>query len=437
MLDSKFKLTVKRLIMPLGFVLENLVARTLLMWYGFDKFVGVDKSPIMFTDGEALGDDASFDRDGSLPIGCGHGRFGTREPALSVAKELGIDNSPELLPLLDSLKKDVKGSHLRLPVLFSAVRRHVNGEPKPCISVMSVFIDAIIMNSRYNAAPCQKEHTLMEVFETLIKRKIFTDAKIIIYLREQVKSSIEKNQSVGELSYVLKALFRRRNTEGALDVPLHKESDIIEWMRFVLTAVYSQQIDFWKALEEIRDIKPTMVRAYINGKLCQLTFITVYTDNDQVAKAARSRNIDILLHCEIKSKRRHISFNPKVRGLSGQNLTKMIEWFELSEKKKRHFDWKELGNFDKSRGVTWWHVDNNGTIHNGTVYWPQKISLIGDSSLIEAIEHAFDFNELKYWCSNDYRRIQITSSPQPVENRTTQGVIAKAFDSALPLDKSI
>ncbi len=432
MLDSKFKLTVKRLVMPLGFVLENIVARMLLMWYGFDKFIGVDKSPIMYTEGEALGDDALFDRDGLLPIGCGHGRFGTLHPALSVAKELGIDNNPELLPLLDSLK-DLNGSQLRLPVLFRAVRRKVNGDPKPCISVMSVFVDAIISNCQFHLASCQKEQSLMDVFQTLIKRKKFTDTIVIDYLRNQVTSSIDKIKNVGELSYVLKALFRRRNTESTQDVPLYKESDIMEWMEFVLTAVYSQQIDFCKARDEIRGIKPIMIPAYIGTKESRLRLIKIDSDNDQVAKAARSIGIDILLHREKKSGRRHISFNQNITGLSGQNLAKMIEWMELSKNEKGRVKWSDLGDFDKSRGVTWWHVDNNGTIHNGTVYRPQQPSLIADSALVDAIKHAFDFEKLKYWCNNNSRRIQITSSPQPVENRTTQGVIAKAFDSALPL----
>ena len=448
MLSEKFVLTVSRLVMPIGFAVENLVARMLLMWYAFDRFVGVDKAPIMFSQGEVIGVNATFDADGEVPIGCGQGRFGTEHPAISVAKELGIQDNAELLPLLGSLK-DGTGSELRLQVLFRSVRRKVNGDPKICIQVMSVFIDAIIMNCKYNLVPCQKELSLGEVFQGLVKRKKFTDKRACTHLQKQIELSLANSKDVAELSHVLMSLFRRRDkTVTTADVPLYKEANILEWMEFVLSAYYQQQIDFGKALEEVRDLERVEVPTRIGERRFKMKLISVSSENDQVAKAARSLGVDIVLHREPMSLRRHISFG-LVRGLSSQNLAKMIEWMEVPKKMKSRVKWADLGSFDKSHGITWWHVDRNGNLHNGTKYRPQPQSMIADSSIVDAIQHAFHFEELKFWCNHPNRKIRISARtegkkqlalPQPNGNNgngnghhEVAGInaVATAFDKAL------
>ena len=423
MIDRKtFKVEINNLIFPTSFRLEEVAARQLLMWYGYNNFIGVEDGDVIYTEGGVYGTDEKFDAEHVLPIACGQGRYGKLHPVNEIATDLGLVTHPPLVPLLNSFMKR-EGSQLRLEVLFRAVRRMPYAtDPSQTVTFMSDLLHAVISQCEYNLTPFRQESTLLDIAQRLIDKGAFPYMQAREYMLEQIKKSMgtDPATSVTELSHVVKALFRKRDLEQKGDKAMFTLEQIEEWVRILLEAFYQQQIDFQEAVKSVKDLKPILVPACIGHWRGKLKLLVVESDNDQSKKAAMSRGIeaDIVLHREKTSGRRHIFFNPTCKGLTGENLAKMIEWTETPDKHRNRIKWSNRGSFSQESGVTYWHIDSNGNIHNGTKYRAQKLSELTDDQLIAMIMHAFHFGELKRWCSRF--GITMSDAPKPARQRASR-----------------
>jgi len=397
------KYSVSQFILRAGFGLECVAARLLLMWYGSKKFIGISDAKATFTEGEVCGSDQELEEKGILPIGCGLGRYGreVEHPALQVANDLNVATRTSIVPLLEVFSsKKGNGSQLRLEVLLSPVRRGSKSTGhNETLWTMTLLLNAVIYQREFCQAAIQKEITLQDIFD----RMNFPDPKIQQHMAGQVKKSMaaDPDKDVTELSYVIRALFRYPDLKNVVK-SAYTEEMIVKWVSNLLNAFYEQQCDVWKAVDEVRSIKLIRVPAHIGNNTDPLKLLVCTSDNDQVRSAAMSKygcEAHIVLQKEKASGRYHVYFNSKITGLSGKNLGKMIEWWESSDAVRSKLRWLEIGKFeDKVSGVGWWGFDKKENLHNGTKYYPKKVSSLTTDNLVAFMKHAFDLGQLKAWC---------------------------------------
>ncbi len=407
------KYSVSQIVLSAGFGLECVAARLLLMWYGSKKFIGISDAKATFTEGEVCGSDQELEEKGILPIGCGLGRYGreVEHPALQVANDLNVATRTSIVPLLEVFSsKKGNGSQLRLEVLISPVRRGSKSTGhNETLWTMTLLLNAVIYQREFCQAAIQKEITLQDIFD----RMNFPDLRIKAFISAQVQKSMEADpdKDVTELSYVIRALFRYPDSKNVVRSPYsdemivkaaYTEEMIVKWVSNLLNAFYEQQCDFWKAVDEVRSIKPIRVPAHIGNNTSPLMLLVCTSDNDQVKSAAMYKHgyeADIVLQKEKTSGRYHVYFDSKIAGLSGKNLGKMIEWWESSDAVRSKLRWLEIGKFeDKVSGVGWWYFDKKGNLHNGSRNYPKKVSSLTTDNLVAFMKHAFDLGQLKAWC---------------------------------------
>ena len=420
---NKFSVMVNQLVMAASFGLETVLARLLLMWFASANYVGVGNASLAFVEGPVYGSDEELDAKHILPIGCGEGRYGVEHPAIAVAEDIGVADRRPLIPLLKAFGKR-EGSQLRLEVLFRSVRRMRGTDPREIITLTSILLDAIITQGEFNYGQMRGELTLGDIVEQLIKGGHFPEERSRNFMLEQVQKSLDADpvNDVSELSYVVRALFRRldpeKKGESGEPCPSYTQETIVGWVTTLLSAFYGQQVDYWDAIDEVSHSETLLVPACLGKWRGKLKLVVVESDNDQVRKAAMSpkgSRADIVLYREKTSGRRHIFFNPLTRGLSGETFAKMLEEVEARENKKARVKWAHRGSFDAESGITWWHADKKGNIHNGTPYCPQKVSKLTNDALVAMLMHSFHFVETRSWC----KRFGISDSDMPQPNKPT------------------
>ncbi len=391
--------------------------------YGEALFPGAAKACVQYAAHEVLGTDAIYDRDAVVPIGRGLGRFDDHElgdgveecSATLVAKYLGVQDNPELKSLLtETLRFDLKPEcpATRLPELIKV--GHRNGIDQSLVfSYTYNMIEAIVWAVKYGTGPVKGEISLAKAYEMLVAENnsaLSQDGRVRDRMKKLIGQSEAQNDSVTELAFAFKAMFRRG----------YAQADIMPTIRFWLHTMELDQIAFMETVAEVKTQRPVVIRALIDGKETRLRLMVCEGDNPHFQKAARYLGNDIVLVRQIAGNVQIHTNKAKEIGISLVDAVRMIRMLEIPEVKRKDVDWKVLGCIDEYPGVDrWFYFAKAEALFNGSLTVTKLPSRITTERLVDVLQHAFHPQGVATWC-NSYR----------IRMNKPQAQVAKASQSA-------
>jgi hypothetical protein len=259
----------------------------------------------------------------------------------------------------------------------------------------------------------RKEKTLSERIKKIMiaKPAAFPDDNI----RSRIIQDVKNVEGLGDkfvlgLPFILQSLERTNRADDDIDASL----------AFFAGIMYQEQTAF-RALRKLADKKARRDRipAVLNGRDCNITLITLVTDDELALKVLLNIGADLAL---IISTDGHpaIFRNGKVEGLSLNTVRGMIRWLELekdesgrpialkgADGKPMDLSFEALEAFEGTHPAVpqWYGVNymlaNGTTTHRGV----SRTNMIADATPRDVLLHAFHPRLIKQW--KEARRISI------------------------------
>ncbi|MDE1966839.1 MAG: hypothetical protein KGI45_02075 [Patescibacteria group bacterium] len=410
--------------------LDEILGRLLVVLYGKRQFVDAEHAQVLFVEGDPAGNDATFDRDGDIPIGISNSRFnehvgpeGRMEEECAstlVAKFLHVEENEELTDLLAStLFYDTHGEcpNTHIAEMIKAATRV---DPDSSLKIMNratTMLEAMIVRKKYGIAAISGEMTLAEIFKAWKDKQsdeIAANPDAFAHLERSIEKSMARSEEVCELSYIVTSLFRRQ---------FYTDDQILDMIFETLDDMWYDQRRFWAKLEEIREEDrfipiQALLKSGFGGdeKEATLKLYACYDDDMLTQKAARFAGADIVV--QVSSSYNVQIFTKSRPGLSLANPVKMIRWMELPFELRDKVSWQELSMPGTIRGVEHWYYFRKGQMFfNGSLtkkarpaLGPGRMSL---QAIVEVCQHAFHPDGVRLWC----RKRGIAMNGKPRWNR--------------------
>lgn len=378
-------------------------------------FPGAQKAVVLFVERDVPGTDEMFDAERKLPIGCGgevrfndhrgpQGRVRGECASTLVAKYIKVYGLPAYERLLsETLENDTRAhaSRTQLSELLKKVHRYLPDNSLDVYNWARMAIDAIIEREKWARASVKGEVGLMAIFRAYRTKMKSMDKEILDRMEKWIETSVQSGaEKVTELSYMVAALFRR--LDPATVCPAYNEATISEWCELPFRAMYHEQVAFKEVSEALRMNPPKVyeIQAELRGKERKLRLISFVSDSKCSLKAALSLRPDVAM---IRTSTGNVRINTSnnVRGITLEDVTRMIRFLEAPADKKNSGNWTQLGKGGEHEFAPWWYYDVQAeALYNGTETHISVPSKIGSQALLEVLLYGFYPEAVVEWCKN-------------------------------------
>lgn len=388
--------------------LDEILAYYLLMVYG-----GL-KACIRFVDKDISGSEEEHDRNGVLPIGCGKNcRFNEHRSGIErikgecattlVAKFLWPDGAlSEVQKLItEVLECDTKAgcSPTQLADLVKVCNRSMKGNDQGVVKWAMLAIEAIIWDQQYHFAGVPGEKTLidhlkqMDTDEQYLKSQFSADKRVREHMFRIMHDSMKVSDTrVTELGYVVKALYHRPRLEA----------DIMNWLETPFIQMSSDQLEFWKLVDQFKGKKMVeVVMLDHRGKDRWIKLMVVDSDNLQAHRAARYAGADIVVVRNAKGNVM-VCVDTRIPCLSLSNAIRMIRWLELPVKAKGSVSWSDLGvpgAHTHASLAHWYYFKKGEQLFNGSQTTSAPPTQLSVDAIVKAIKFSLHPRYVKQWCN--------------------------------------
>jgi hypothetical protein len=258
---------------------------------------------------------------------------------------------------------------------------------------------------------CGGEHLLLRYFEPVfealtdmaITRTASAGEKTLVELLRIWLERSERNEKVRARMFQLAhESVRTGNITSLSNVVIQLQrhgmstEEIQEWVMSAFEQIYADQLEFWNVLDEVE--KGLRTHTLFSG----VPISVVTCDNPLALKAVRYRKERADGIIVIRQKKGNTQIFGKEQDLS--SLVAMLRWMELPAELKNDVPWRDLqkaGDFSiagNTRMPIWYHDAKAGALYNGSITHPDvPPSKMQDKAIIEAIQHAFDYNLIPRW----------------------------------------
>lgn len=401
---------------------DEYVARYLCESYGETAFPGIRKSVGRYTLGITTYPTEKSDAEGKVLFGCGGGRFDEHRAegrlsnmcsALLVAKDLELMGDKIIARLVnEALRCDTTRGvkTTELAELIKMYHRRLRNADEFVWKWSKKALQAVHHQLVYQYTAGAGEKTLTEILESLLKDNQYecvsaNGQKAVAKLREYVEKStarrkrLEQNPNPNEGDYIFELAFIVEALHRCTKVITPE--DVVDWVRFALDHLYSDQLEFLKCEEFCRKLMAEKkgwydVNAFAKGKQSTLKLFVCKSDSTIMPRAARYVGADVII---IRNSQNQVGafINSNVRGLHMVDFTRMVRWLELQD--KRAASWFELGRDGEHPLVdNWYFFRQAQMLMNGSPThpnkWPTQISF---DALIDVARHAFDRRLTDKW----------------------------------------
>ena len=355
---------------------DEFVGMWMLKRFGEQKFPGISNAPVIFGD-SGVREGLSFESSNVIPIGIGGGLFDEHRnnrdtdripgecAATLTAKELGIQEMPELKKLLEYvLKHDSTGKRMDFDladVVISLNRKYGKTDPKKVINDVFDILDALY---EIKEEPVQKDReALAQIIEAWI-RKSRIPAEVTKPMRKFAVRLKNGHHFDFDLTTIFTALTQKFGIETAK-----------EKVEMFLEAKQERQTSFLLALKEIDDPKITkiiVVKRRTNEKIYSFTVVVGKSENPDFGKAARKKTNAAIVIQRKSSGRTLIFGNNKVPiKQEMSNLVAMIRLEEMLQRGRMPIvDYRKMSSAGALKEVPNWYFlrgkDSVGQILNGS-----------------------------------------------------------------------
>ncbi len=386
---------IKHIIVHVQWHADELVAVWLLKKFGQQHFPGIEISKVVFArDIQCRGDDY-YDQKQQLPVGSGGGRFDEHREngrldnmsaCRLVARHLDLEHDQDFKPLISRINHcdNNTGCHaFELSELVKVMGRRMSGGEHLLLTCFESVFDALIDTAIVRAAkPGEKSLVdLLRVWMERSDRHEKVRARMFQLAHESVRSD-----TITSLSNMVIQLQRH-----GMSVP-----DVQEWVMTPFEQVYADQLEFWSVLDEVEKSVKTHT---LHGEV-PISIVT--HDNPLALKAMRYRKERTDGIIVIRQKKGNTQIFVGDQDIS--SLVAMLRWMELPLEIKNDVPWRELqkaGEFSiigNTRMPIWYHDAKAGALYNGSITHPDvSPTKMLDRAIIEAIQHAFDYNLILRW----------------------------------------
>jgi hypothetical protein len=293
-------------------------------------------------------------------------------------------------------------------------RYNLKNDEYAVLSWSVTAIKAMIRQERFHYGSLPAEKSLIDLFQVDIAEGYFDDdprARSNMFSR--VRDSMQrKDECPTQLAHLLEALYR---TPVAAD-------DIEKWLDVALTAMNSDQVDFWKQVDLLKSQRLTEVKVLLGSREHSLGLMVCFGDNLNLQKAARHAGAQIVIIRQ-SSGNVQIFIDASIEGLNLANAARMIRFLELSAEGHDSIDWAGLGCEGLYEGVDQWYYFKGGNmLFNGSNTHKSPASKIVTRALVDVLEHAFHPRYLVHWCNERGIRMNPRRMPDRMVEAAPQNV---------------
>lgn len=374
---------------------DELFAVWLLQKFGKHHFPGIENAKVVFArDIQFRGDD-HYDQKQQLPVGSGGGRFDEHREdgrldnmsaCRLVAKYIGLEYDQDFKPLISRINHcdNNAGCHaFELSELVKVMGRRMSGGEHLLLKVFGPVFEALTDTAIVHVAK-SGEKSLVDLLRVWMERSDRHDkvrARMFQLAHESVRSDI-----ITSLSNMVIQLQRH-----GMSV-----SDVQDWVMTPFEQVYADQLEFWNVLDEVEKSFKTHT---LHGEV-PISIVT--HDNPLALKAMRYRKERTDGIIVIRQKKGNTQIFVGDHDIS--TLVAMLRWMDLPTELKNDVPWRELkraGEFSingNTRMPIWYYDTKAGALYNGSTTHPDvPPTKMLDKAIIEAIQHAFDYNLILRW----------------------------------------
>ncbi len=247
----------------------------------------------------------------------------------------------------------------------------------------------------------QYEPSFAGFMDDLVKNSGFSDKEAVHGVRSALNQAAKDNRSLFGLKYVFESLWR--NAEGSV---AEKRASVREDMKFVLSLMYADQVNYFSALREIdglsgKDYDACWFKVTVRdgGNVALVKAAVMKSDNPRMATALRVRGAVIAAVLNSRGNAvilgdQHYARMGWLKAALDRGVTELTAWLRYADMDAHHrmnIPWVSL----KDRGdCIWadWHLAEEGwlSLYCGTHSHPDRFTKMETDVIRRYIAHSFD-----------------------------------------------
>jgi len=422
--------------------LDEIMGRVVAMIYGKNIFLGIDKAPVIFLEGDLLGNNDLYDYRGDLPIGCGEGarfnehlvmggRIKDESSTSLIARALGLRDYPVLKELVDEVTYFDNNTGASQTMLGNLVKT-AHAFYKDGSKVMDIFtlaLHAIILCKQYSPAEASDEMTPSQLLANFLAKNPDKFPKDATDRVAKLFASSVYSKRITELGNVIRCLYRAGRIWG------QGNQRAEDFFGFVLNILVSDYLAFNAEVEYIREgITPFGILTKTKRGERRYRSFAMWSNSPRSQKAARRAGAHIVLIGNSQKNYQIYTSNRLPPGSLNYVLC-MLRTLETGEKNPNWTVMKSQGYaFD---GDIWY--GHNGSIYNGTLTHRVRSSSLPMAAIKEVLQYGFHPEGITTWCKKHKITPRFSKPAEIVEIPTDKPIItvgeadeAKKANSLVP-----